>query len=480
MMPNEAKLRVDDGVRGWTILSAGDACFPANGAPSCLDYCIVSARTKELVRSIEVLATSLATHHVVRLQLGHAPKLQYAKWWTRPKRLPSKAIHGPRLRVDWERLRVALDTFRQRNHHGPSQLFAGQLTEEQACRLDQMWREWASLAAEPPSTRSCPLPSRMRHRHERPQWHITVPCKLDGVFDARGKPLPLTGGAAFLEDGHFDTWPDLAPIPSGRTAGSTTSPPTTGTERQLPSSNCDSGSRGYVTTCARKRPQISCRRSTTRIRGTAHPSAHSRALPQDRDPEPCDLGAVEDHGTLAFSPDAVLRQQADIWGTWWGATGTPHEAPGIRDELRRRAAGIALRQYDVKDIRHAAASLPLPTSSTDGARPRQFLYLSGADLRVPGLFFQLFDLFDWAGDEQGLLVRLIPKKDGGLRPIALFRTTYRVNSQIQMWHFRAWITRQPRAEINMTGGRTTLDVTWRSRVRDLCRTQAYAAEVQME
>jgi hypothetical protein len=78
------------------------------------------------------------------------------------------------------------------------------------------------------------------------------------------------------------------------------------------------------------------------------------------------------------------------------------------------------------------------------------------------------------------MVRLIPKKDGGLRPIALFRTAYRVFAKLQMWEFRAWICHQPRFGINMTSGRRTLDAAWRSRIRDLSRQGTYAAEIQMD
>jgi hypothetical protein len=82
--------------------------------------------------------------------------------------------------------------------------------------------------------------------------------------------------------------------------------------------------------------------------------------------------------------------------------------------------------------------------------------------------------------EQLVMVRLIPEKDGGLRPIALFRTAYRIFWKTRTWQLRDWIQHAQRTGFNMTGNRRTLDAAWRCRIRDLARDTGHASDIQMD
>ncbi len=60
---------------------------------------------------------------------------------------------------------------------------------------------------------------------------------------------------------------------------------------------------------------------------------------------------------------------------------------------------------------------------------------------------------------------LIPKSDGGLRPIALFRTAYRIYAKAHARRVRDWASRLPDAQCNNSKGRWVGDSTWRAQIR---------------
>jgi hypothetical protein len=199
-----------------------------------------------------------------------------------------------------------------------------------------------------------------------------------------------------------------------------------------------------------------------------------------RDPEPLDEGAVGPESHKVFSVDAVLHEQHTIW-CQWRRDAADH---GQDDHLLQQIRGIVHRceatAFTPKDIRTAARSFSTTTSSVDGMHPRQFDYLSDQALAVLADFFQIFEIAEWPTDEQIVMVRLVPLKDGGLRPIALFRAAYRIVSKMRVWQFRDWIQHTQRQGFNMTGQRRTLDAAWRCRIRDLARDAGYAAEIHMD
>jgi hypothetical protein len=202
-----------------------------------------------------------------------------------------------------------------------------------------------------------------------------------------------------------------------------------------------------------------------------------RRLP---DPLPPDLGGVDTDGAATCSPDAVLAEQFATWARWWGHVGAAHAHDDARPVLRAIGDTIAVDTLTPDTIRASARSFSATASSVDGLHPRQVSLLSDDALRGLSALFGFFDRSQWPLDEQLVLARLLPKKHGGLRPVALFRAARRVYAKARVWKFRRWADTQARVGLNLQSGRSTLDATWRCRVRDLSRTRSYAAELQMD
>ena len=68
--------------------------------------------------------------------------------------------------------------------------------------------------------------------------------------------------------------------------------------------------------------------------------------------------------------------------------------------------------------------------------------------------------------ETFVTVRLIPKAQGGLRPIALFRSWFRLLAACQREEVRKWVDTVPDIGINMRPGRKVGDSTYRLQVRE--------------
>ena len=80
--------------------------------------------------------------------------------------------------------------------------------------------------------------------------------------------------------------------------------------------------------------------------------------------------------------------------------------------------------------------------------------------------FRLFEINgQWPSDEQAVIVALIPKSDGGLRPIALFRTAYRIYAKAHARKVRDWAALLPDAQCNNSKGRWVGDSTCRAQIR---------------
>jgi hypothetical protein len=69
---------------------------------------------------------------------------------------------------------------------------------------------------------------------------------------------------------------------------------------------------------------------------------------------------------------------------------------------------------------------PSGTSAPDGLPARARAALSDPCFEALASQFVMWHRHGWPAAEQEVITVLIPKRDGGLRPIALFRTLYRV------------------------------------------------------
>ena len=84
--------------------------------------------------------------------------------------------------------------------------------------------------------------------------------------------------------------------------------------------------------------------------------------------------------------------------------------------------------------------------------------------------FVVFQLIEICGDFpaglQDLIVPLIPKPEGGLRPIGTFRTMFRLHSRCRRAAYQMWERRWAQhPAFNAAGRVSTLDGVWRQSAR---------------
>ncbi len=104
--------------------------------------------------------------------------------------------------------------------------------------------------------------------------------------------------------------------------------------------------------------------------------------------------------------------------------------------------------------------------------------MSDEALRVLGKIWHIACyLGDHPSSQRSLLIRLIEKLTGGWRPIALFRSTFRVFSATHSREVKDWLrtTSAVRPWINTTQGREIGDATWRVQARLAIRATRYSA-----
>jgi hypothetical protein len=180
-----------------------------------------------------------------------------------------------------------------------------------------------------------------------------------------------------------------------------------------------------------------------------------------RPPAPFANGCVRTGNVSVYCPKAVLQEQVDIWSKWWVASSTPVPSTiAIPDKIDLP------KHIPEQHIRVAARSFREATSSIDLMHPRHINGLSGRALGCLSSFFRCFEATaTWPKQERCVITTLIPKTDGGLRPIALFRTVYRVYSKIRAFEVKQWANGQQGYQFNNAQGRWVGDSTWRNQVK---------------
>ena len=120
-----------------------------------------------------------------------------------------------------------------------------------------------------------------------------------------------------------------------------------------------------------------------------------------------------------------LSEQAVKWGRIWKDRGTAKEAGADRKINWELAPELT-----VQELRRASLSFKAGTTKVDGWHPRQFGHLSEAALEGLCFLFRLYEAATaWSSKQSSLLVRLIDKTDGDLRPILWFRSIHKVYSR---------------------------------------------------
>ena len=117
----------------------------------------------------------------------------------------------------------------------------------------------------------------------------------------------------------------------------------------------------------------------------------------------------------------------------------------------------------MEDIRRAALSFKARTSRPCGLHPKHLGMVSNELL---GLIARQWTIWERYGQvprqERQLIVTLINKPDGGLRPIALFRAAYRVLARVNVKKLQDWAAKLDCCASNTVAGRQVSDALWRA------------------
>ena len=171
----------------------------------------------------------------------------------------------------------------------------------------------------------------------------------------------------------------------------------------------------------------------------------------------------------AFDLLAELRELEADWGNIWcaGARGPGPESTHLHHfepyHIPQRAP------LTTDEVRVAAKRFQRVTATPTGWHPRDFGELSEAALtRLTSIFEDWETTGTPEGQVAALVVKLIPKPDGGRRPIGLYQEVFRVWSKARQPLVRAWQARFiTDAVVHMQQGRQIGDAAWRARVRAL-------------
>ena len=131
--------------------------------------------------------------------------------------------------------------------------------------------------------------------------------------------------------------------------------------------------------------------------------------------------ANESSATIPLPDQAVVELEADKWAELWQESSTYCEPVGlISDE--------ALELLTPWSIIQAAHSFPVGTATgADNIAPRAVARLSQEGLKALALIYAALErLGSWTAAFAFVLIVLLPKTDGGLRPIGLFPTLIRI------------------------------------------------------
>ena len=164
------------------------------------------------------------------------------------------------------------------------------------------------------------------------------------------------------------------------------------------------------------------------------------ARDHDLDERADEATAEEPTPSTSFrGPSARVETELRKWATLWRAEKKPAQMPEVPN------VDCQLRQLTAQDLRLVAKSFKKKTGlGTDAFHPRWLLLLS--DQVVQELADILMDIEEagrWPDRAAEVLAVFIPKADGGLRPILLYTTVYRIWAKARLDYVRRWEATHP-------------------------------------
>jgi hypothetical protein len=467
------------------VVSPGPTCLQNPSAPTAIDYAIVPTKLLAALGDARVVRTSLDVHDCVSLKLGYGEGQECtATMWHCPKREDPQHTHRPLFRSGmadgWlADARQLLPSLPAAMHVTPSPVVAWE-------RLADQWLQWAreDLAANLGQEVSPAVGKEFSfthvnalqclHMHTKPSDRVDLHLRkvireirsLKGVATkARIPPVLLASTALRLRDLAVPhAWDTPWGIADDLFALQHVS-------RELQEAQLQSWA-AYLAHELDTRIRLLKQASRLQWKQRIQHSADKRQrlafhLIKKEPPAPLAMATLP-NGDRTPAIGTVVQQYAEVWTKWWHGTAAPS---GQLDALQAALGHVeAPAPLSGEQLRAAALTFPKTTSLVDGLHPRALAALSPACLDALGLLLHYWTLCGWPSKEAQLVVVLIPKKDRGLRPIALFRSLYRLYSRARSSLAAAWAAAHSEGSLcSNASGRWVGDSTWRHQIRAVMR-----------
>ena len=172
---------------------------------------------------------------------------------------------------------------------------------------------------------------------------------------------------------------------------------------------------------------------------------------------------------------ALLDEQVMVWSKLWKAAPSRATNCATSWAQQQRHPMDTLPPLEESHILRASASFKTRTSVIDGWHPKHMASMSKAcRAALAQVFNQAEEAGDFPASQAQLVVKLLPKQAGGVRPIGLFRGLFRLWSRCRQNVARAWQAGKAKdlQQWNMLPGRQIGDACWRAMVRARCLLQA--------
>ena len=160
----------------------------------------------------------------------------------------------------------------------------------------------------------------------------------------------------------------------------------------------------------------------------------------------------------------ILEGQRKAWAKIWGATDLWQG-----DDIGWSKLSVKmLSRIDVGLLRRASKEFKVKTVATDGWHPRHFSLLSQAALTCLASLMNAVELLGvFPSMVSSLLVALLEKPDGGLRPIGLYRALVRLWARCRRGDWARWeSTHDSQQAFSSGSNRSATDVVWRQAFRN--------------
>ncbi len=199
----------------------------------------------------------------------------------------------------------------------------------------------------------------------------------------------------------------------------------------------------------------------------AHEASHAGAAVAHRwtkvleDWRPETVGdMINGAAAVTADPGAVVEAERSKWDSLWRPPGTTRPRPdwGVVERLHRPS---------VEQFRRAARSFPRTTGiGVEGILPSDFDALDDVGVDACIDVMMTCEAIGYVPKVIALvLVKMIPKKDGGRRPIGLLPSLYRVWAKVRRGEVRDWERKWARSYFAAGPGKAAETAAWVSALR---------------